>query len=243
MEVIAVAKRTPSFTPLVALAVAIFSGAYFTLTHGKMPQVSIPGVTTQGGATQTGGSQPSSWWPNSSNNAAPVDHDQEITASTTMSATPVTGGRSEISVFFSPKGGCTDACVREIQAARQVILVQAYSFTSAPIAKALTEAHSRGVKVTVVLDKSQKGEKYTEADFVLHAGIPTYIDEKHAIAHNKIMLIDGRTIITGSFNFTSAAENSNAENLLIMHDMPQLFAAYQQNFQTHLGHSVQYEGK
>ncbi len=82
------------------------------------------------------------------------------------------------------------------------ILMQAYSFTSAPIAKALVEARERGVEVTAILDKSQRTEQYSSADFVLHAGIPTYIDDKHAIAHNKIMLIDGRTIITGSFNFT-----------------------------------------
>ncbi len=228
-------RRTPSFTPLVALAVAIFSGAYFTLTHGKMPSVSIPGLNVPASTSHTGNLGPIG--------AGGSIDSHDATAATSMTVTPVSGGQSEISVYFSPKGGCTDACVREIQAARQMIFVQAYSFTSAPIAKALTDAHARGVKVTVVLDKSQKGEKYTEADFVLQAGIPTYIDEKHAIAHNKIMLIDGRTIITGSFNFTKSAEESNAENLLVMHDMPQLYAAYQQNFQAHLGHSVQYVGR
>ena len=59
----------------------------------------------------------------------------------------------------------------------------------------------------MILDKSQRTEQYSAADFVLHAGIDTYIDDKHAIAHNKIMLIDGQTIITGSFNFTKAAED------------------------------------
>ena len=55
----------------------------------------------------------------------------------------------------------------------------------------------------VILDKSQRSEKYSSADFVAHAGIPTFIDAKHAIAHNKIMIIDGVTILTGSFNFTA----------------------------------------
>ena len=98
--------------------------------------------------------------------------------------------------------------VKELGKAKSTVLVQAYSFTSAPIAKALVDAHKRGVKVEVILDKSQKGEKYTSADFVLHAGIPTKIDAKHAIAHNKIMVIDGETVITGSFNFTKAAEEA-----------------------------------
>lgn len=96
-------------------------------------------------------------------------------------------------VFFSPNGGATEAIVREIGNAKQEIKVQAYSFTSAPIAKALVDAHKRGVQVTVVLDKSQRSEKYSSADFLNNAGIPTSIDDKHAIAHNKIMIIDGNT--------------------------------------------------
>jgi len=62
-----------------------------------------------------------------------------------------------IEVYFSPHGGCTDAIVRELGNAHSTVLVQAYSFTSAPIAKALLEAHRRGVKVQVILDKSQEG--------------------------------------------------------------------------------------
>ncbi len=149
----------------------------------------------------------------------------------------------DIACYFSPKGGCTDAVVAEIASARQTILIQAYSFTSTPIAKALVEAHQRGVQITVVLDKSNLTGQYSSADFVLHASIPTYIDDKHAIAHNKIMLIDGRTIITGSFNFTKQAETSNAENLLVIHDRPELFAQYQANFQRHLEHSQTYSGR
>ena len=100
--------------------------------------------------------------------------------------------------------------------AKASVLVQAYSFTSAPIAKALLAAHKRGVQVQVILDKSQKSEKYSEADFLVNVGIPTKIDAKHAIAHNKIMIIDGQTVISGSFNFTTAAEEHNAENLLVI---------------------------
>ena len=120
--------------------------------------------------------------------------------------------------------------------------MQAYSFTSAPIAKALVDAHKRGVQVQVILDKSQKGEKYSSADFVLHAGIPTFIDAKHAIAHNKIMIIDGQTVITGSFNFTKAAEESNAENLLVIRS-PELAAKYAANWKAHAEHSEVYAEK
>src|ERR1039457_7438909 len=125
---------------------------------------------------------------------------------------------ADIQVYFSPDGGCTEAVVRELGKAKSTVLVQAYSFTSAPIAKALVDAQKRGVKVQVILDKSQRTEKYSSADFLLHEGVPTFIDAKHAIAHNKIIIIDSHTILTGSFNFTKAAEENNAENLLVIND-------------------------
>jgi len=149
---------------------------------------------------------------------------------------------ADIQVFFSPKGGCTEAVVESLDKATKTVLVQAYSFTSAPIAKALVDAHKRGVNVEVILDKSNRTEKYSSADFIQRAGIPTFIDARHAIAHNKIMIIDGHTILTGSFNFTKAAEESNAENLLVIQDSA-LAARYAANWQTHLAHSEFYQGK
>jgi phosphatidylserine/phosphatidylglycerophosphate/cardiolipin synthase-like enzyme len=147
-----------------------------------------------------------------------------------------------VEVSFSPKGGCTEAVVKEIDAAQKTILVQAYSFTSVPIAKALVDAHQRGVDARVILDKSQRTEKYSSADFVLHAGIPVWIDDQHAIAHNKVMVIDGAVVVTGSFNFTKAAEESNAENLLVIRS-PELAARYTANWTAHLRHSEPYAVK
>jgi phosphatidylserine/phosphatidylglycerophosphate/cardiolipin synthase-like enzyme len=145
-------------------------------------------------------------------------------------------------VYFSPYGECTEAIIKELNKAKNTILVQAYSFTSAPIAKALLDAHKRGVKVEVILDKSQRTQKYSSATFLFNAGIPTKIDAKHAIAHNKVMIIDGETIITGSFNFTKAAEESNAENLLVIHDK-KLAERYTKNWQEHERHSEVYVGR
>jgi phosphatidylserine/phosphatidylglycerophosphate/cardiolipin synthase-like enzyme len=149
---------------------------------------------------------------------------------------------NDINVYFSPSGGPTAAVVESLHHSKSNVLVQAYSFTSAPIAKALVDAKKRGVNVQVILDKSQRTEKYSEADFLSREGVPTFIDAKHAIAHNKIMVIDGATVLTGSFNFTKAAESNNAENLLVIHD-PQLAAKYTTNWQAHLKHSDIYSGK
>ena len=147
-----------------------------------------------------------------------------------------------IEVYFSPKGGCTEAVVKELSNAKTGILVQAYSFTSTPIAKALLEAHKRGVKVQVILDKSQRTEKYSEADFLVNVGILIRIDAQHAIAHNKVMVIDDATVITGSFNFTKNAEANNAENLLVIRS-PALAAKYTANWEVHADHSEPYGGR
>ncbi len=145
-------------------------------------------------------------------------------------------------VYFSPRGGATQAIVSAVGGARRMVLVQAYSFTSAPIAKVLLEAHKRGVDVRVILDDSQANGRYSSARFFLNQGVPVRIDRAHAIAHNKIMIIDAATVITGSFNFTKAAEERNAENLLVIHD-PKLVARYTANWKVHFAHSTRYDGR
>ena len=74
---------------------------------------------------------------------------------------------------------------------------------------------------------------YSAATFLTHAGIPVWIDVQHAIAHNKVMIIDGNTVLTGSFDFTKAAEQQNAENLLTIRDAA-LAEQYTANWQKHL---------
>jgi phosphatidylserine/phosphatidylglycerophosphate/cardiolipin synthase-like enzyme len=142
-----------------------------------------------------------------------------------------------LEAHFSPKGGCTDAIVREIAHARHEILVLAYSFTSKPIAQALVDAKLRGVHVDIVLDHSNEKEAYTDLHFFLEQGLTPVIDPHHAIAHNKVMVIDNRTLLTGSFNFTHHAENDNAENLLVIKGHPEMVRMYKENFHTHKSHA------
>ena len=145
-----------------------------------------------------------------------------------------------IEVNFQPGGGATAAIVHELSLARRTIHVQAYSFTSAPIAQALVDAHRRGVSVEAVLDKSNKTEKYSAATFLSNAGIPTYIDARHAIAHSKNIIVDGSVVMTGSFNFTKAAEEKNAETSLILRGYPDVAKKFEANFALHRSHSTPY---
>ena len=141
-----------------------------------------------------------------------------------------------VEVYFSPKGGAEAAIVRAVEKAESDIRVLAYSYTSAPINDALVAAHRRGVQVTVILDKSQLTAKGSKLTILQQAGVPVFVDAKHAIAHNKVMILDKKRLITGSFNFTLAAEERNAENLLIL-DNPSLSEKYLQDFERHLGHA------
>ncbi len=145
-----------------------------------------------------------------------------------------------IDVFFSPKGGCTDAIIKELKGAKSSVLVQAYWFTSSSIAKALVDVHKRGVKVEVILDRSRTEMEDEQADFIAQNRVPTFIDDKHTTAHNKLIIIDGNVVITGSFNFTDQSEDENAENLLVIRDkgVADKFTA---NWKAHAEHSGRYK--
>lgn len=145
-------------------------------------------------------------------------------------------GGIEAEVYFSPHGGAEDAIVREIGRAKNGIMVQAFSFTSAPIGKALVEAQKRGVQVAVILDREQNtGGKYTGATFLKNVGAKVFIDTAEGLQHNKVMVIDGGTTITGSFNFSKQAEKKNRENLLVLRSNS-LAKFYMDNWQENLKH-------
>jgi len=147
-----------------------------------------------------------------------------------------------VRVFFSPNGGCTAAIIDTINKSKSEILVQAYIFTSEPIVKALLGAHKRGVKVSVILDKSQKKNGYSPATFFANQGIPAGIDSMHARAHDKVMIIDKETVITGSFNFSKSAETQNSENVLIIKSM-ELAKVFRENWMKHRDHSEKQDAR
>jgi phosphatidylserine/phosphatidylglycerophosphate/cardiolipin synthase-like enzyme len=137
---------------------------------------------------------------------------------------------ADITPCFTPGEDCTSQIVREIDGAKKELLVQAYSFTSAPIIAAIARAHGRGLKVSVILDKSNVKGRYSGATYLKNHGITPLIDRRVAIAHNKVMVIDGRDVISGSFNFTKAAQEKNAENVLFIRNDPALARAYTDNW-------------
>lgn len=131
---------------------------------------------------------------------------------------PVLVGSSEIDLCFTPPSGCSLVIANHISKVKESIYVQAYGITSSEIVNQLILAHSRGVKVRVLLDKSNLTDKYSKMQEMIDKGIEVSIDKVSGIAHNKVMIIDQSKVITGSFNFTKSADTRNTENIIIVND-------------------------
>ena len=144
---------------------------------------------------------------------------------------------AETKVYFSPHGGAENAITAQIHTAAHIIRIQAYHLSSQPIADALITAIHRGVTVTVIIDKTGYASPYCQANRLLNNHATIVIDAPHSIAHNKIIIIDDTTLITGSYNFTKQADQNNAENLLIIDDA-KIINLYIANWTNHLNHSL-----
>lgn len=151
-----------------------------------------------------------------------------------------------VQIAFSPEDDAGALIVQAIRGAKKQVLVQAYSFTHRKIAQALIDARNSGVDVQLIADNEQiRRMERGLVPNIAAAGVHTFVDDAHDSAHDKIMVIDAGTshsvIITGSFNFTQAAQHKNAENLLLFRGNPQLTQAYLANWQRHRAHARPFE--
>ncbi|RKY59285.1 MAG: hypothetical protein DRP94_04000 [Candidatus Latescibacterota bacterium] len=145
---------------------------------------------------------------------------------------------AKVEVYFSPDGGAQDAIVERIDSAESTIDVAMYALTNREIAWALVRAHERGVKVRVLLDGDFDAScKYSKGTFLSRHGVKVKLDRSHIVGgevqghmHNKFAVIDGKVVITGSYNWTASAEHRNDENLLIITEAPKLCRKYESQF-------------
>lgn len=129
-----------------------------------------------------------------------------------------------IMAWFSPDGGIEEAIKEAIDGAQKEILVGMYQFTNRDLAQALVAAQKRGVKVMCILDADQIDEKFAMAPILKEGGIelkafrPVYVKGSASSPkyHQKYAVIDERLLITGSFNWTTAADRQNHENIVVL---------------------------
>lgn len=131
---------------------------------------------------------------------------------------------------FSPRQGALKLVTDTINQAHSSIEVAAYTFTSYAVAWALINAERRGVIVRVVLDKKQNSYR-SLASFLMHHHVPVRINGRYAVMHDKFMVVDGKTLELGSFNYTQSAEERNAENVLVIRNEPQVIGDYAAQWQ------------
>jgi phosphatidylserine/phosphatidylglycerophosphate/cardiolipin synthase-like enzyme len=152
-------------------------------------------------------------------------HTSKLLFAALLLSAPARASDIVIEDAFSPHQGATQLIVRTISDARRSIRVAAYSFSSRAIGEALVAARRKGVDVRVVLDKRQTSAR-SLVSFLIWNGVPTRKNSRYAIMHDKFMIIDGNILELGSFNYTKAAEDRNAENVLVIRNTPRIIQDY-----------------
>lgn len=150
-----------------------------------------------------------------------------------------------VEVLFTPWDDAERVLLNVIGQARRTLHVQAYTFSSRNIGRALTEAKKRGVMVEMLTDREQASRNEHSLVHQLHdGGIPVWYEVRYAAAHNKVMIVDGEdadpVVVTGSYNFTFSAQARNSENMLILRGNAPLARAYLDNWRRHRQDAVPY---
>ena len=114
--------------------------------------------------------------------------------------------------------------------------VQAFHFRSKPIIQALQNAKKRGVDVRLIVDAEDAARSNSRARDAAAKGVPVFTDASHGTAHNKVTIVDGKIVITGSYNYTDKAETRNSENLLVIRSKD-LASQYEREWGKHFSHS------
>jgi phosphatidylserine/phosphatidylglycerophosphate/cardiolipin synthase-like enzyme len=141
-------------------------------------------------------------------------------------------GGFKITTIFSPDDGGTRVVTDAIRSAEESVYFMAYAFTSLEIMKAMEEKSREGIKITGVLDQMQmKNQSSQRIVQTMHQlGLDVRQNSRDGLMHHKVMIVDSRIVILGSFNFTFSAETRNDENLLAIED-PALAALFLEEFQ------------
>jgi len=159
-------------------------------------------------------------------------------ASAVADSPPATGARlaatGSIETAFTPGDRIDNLIIAAIAAAKREVLVNAYSFTQRRISGALVAARKRGVSVQVIADSQQAATLPQNVLLELvKGGFDVWLDSNYQAAHNKVVIVDAdtanATTITGSYNFTVAAQWHNAENIVIRRDNREVARAYRDN--------------
>jgi phosphatidylserine/phosphatidylglycerophosphate/cardiolipin synthase-like enzyme len=145
---------------------------------------------------------------------------------------------ANVEIAFSPRDDVRSMIVERIGRAKESVQMQAYLLTDRRVAHALVAARKRGVEVEVIGDAIQHGTGgLPHAKALDRAGVRVFLNESFVSAHDKIIIVDGGSdagfVITGSYNFTSSAQERNAENVVVLSGNRAVTGRYLANFEFH----------
>lgn len=143
-------------------------------------------------------------------------------------------GGDIIEIYFSPHGACCEEIIAELDSAEHTIDIAMYYLTSYPLTYKLIELSQKGVDIRIYLDEGQEGLNYSKGAILEDSGIDVKYEHGTGLMHNKFCVIDDKTVITGSYNWTQRAEDYNDENVVIIHDQ-QVAHEFSAKFQEYWG--------
>jgi phosphatidylserine/phosphatidylglycerophosphate/cardiolipin synthase-like enzyme len=146
----------------------------------------------------------------------------------------VIGGRS-VECYFSPSDHTTSHIIATLAGTQHSIAAALLTLTRSDIASTILAAKNAGRKTRLIVDNNT--DQGSQADYLKNNGVDLLLKPTNitVLFHHKYGIVDAEdphwegTVMTGSHNWTSAAENSNNENLLIVHD-PDIANQYVQEF-------------
>ena len=134
-----------------------------------------------------------------------------------------------VQTLFAPENNVAMRIIQELKKARRSIHFMAFSFTHKDIGEVMLKKHLAGVKVMGIFEKRMAG-KYSRFKHLRENGIETVKTDRNKYnMHHKVIIIDEKTVITGSYNFSENADKRNDENILIIHS-PQIAKSYLEEF-------------
>jgi len=132
--------------------------------------------------------------------------------------------------YFSPNGGAADFIIGFINRTKETLDIAIYSFTHDDIADAVIQAHKRGVKIRVLIDKLQASGRYSDDERLELAGIDLRRDTQSGLMHHKFAISDCCALGLGSYNWSMNAEKRNAENWNVVR-LKYAVADYEEEFE------------
>ncbi|HSG43157.1 MAG TPA: phospholipase D-like domain-containing protein [Anaerolineales bacterium] len=144
-------------------------------------------------------------------------------------STVVNGSAVQV-VFTSEDGALEEAIIPLVNTAQKSVRFLTFSFTDYPLAKAMIDRYNAGVDVAGVFEKVGSSTDSAELRTLYCAGVPARRDENGGFMHNKLIIVDERYVVTGSMNYSTNAETSNDENVLVI-DNPDIAKLYMEEFE------------